>query len=92
MKKTLLLGIALGSVLLGGCSFEPAIKARAAFDLQCGQEQIQVSQIGASSFGARGCGRQGTYVITPNGQVVLNSAVDVVGAAASTSGTVKPPQ
>lgn len=92
MKTIPLLALLFSAGWLSGCSFEPQVRARAAFDLQCPAEQVTVQQIANASFGARGCGRQGTYVITPNGQVVLNSQVDSVGPAANITGSVKPAQ
>jgi hypothetical protein len=92
MKESLFLVVLIGSTGLAGCSWVPEVKARAAFDLQCPAEQITVTSIAVNSFGARGCGRQGTYVTTPNGQLVLNSQVDAVGPAAGATGTVKAAQ
>lgn len=53
---------ALGALLLGCGATLPQLKKRAAFDLQCPEEQIQVVQIDKRTRGVQGCGKQGTYV------------------------------
>jgi hypothetical protein len=40
----------------------PIVKRQAAFDLQCGEDQVQVVQIADVSFGATGCGRRASYI------------------------------
>lgn len=70
MKRAWLVLILFAS----GCA--GAVAERAAFDLQCPQAQIEVTEISAMSavYGARGCGRQTTYVIR-NGQVLMNAPI-----------------
>lgn len=41
-----------------------AVTNRAKFDMQC--DSVAVSEIGDNTFGARGCGRQATYVTEGN--------------------------
>jgi hypothetical protein len=57
--------VVLGSVVMGlagcGASLEQ-LHARAAFDLNCPQEQLQIIKIDDPTQGVRGCGRQATYV------------------------------
>jgi hypothetical protein len=39
------------------------VRTHAAFDFQCPKDQIEVSHLGGSSYGARGCGQQAGYVV-----------------------------
>jgi hypothetical protein len=54
-----------GSFVMGlagcGASLEQ-LHARAAFDLNCPEAQLQVVKIDQRTQGVRGCGRQATYV------------------------------
>ena len=55
----------LGFFLLGlvGCGASvQQLHSRAAFDLNCPQDQLQVVEIDNRTRGVRGCGRQATYV------------------------------
>jgi hypothetical protein len=72
-----------GGISVGGCGGRrnsgsiDAVRDRAGFDLQCDQ-QISVQEIGRGAYGARGCGRQASYVTMCNGygggcRAVLNS-------------------
>lgn len=72
-------------VLLGavGCDRTGAVRARAAFDLNCPEEKIEVVTISSydATFGARGCGKRGTYKWgTDIGGAVLNSPISTDGA------------
>ena len=50
-------------VLLAGCgATEEQLRARAAFDLSCGQDQLTIVQIDDRTSGVRGCGQRATYV------------------------------
>jgi hypothetical protein len=53
--------------LLGtiGCGATQAqLKTRAAFDMQCSEEQVELVEIDSRTYGVRGCGKQATYVET----------------------------
>lgn len=80
--------VAIASLL--GCATSQAmqdnVRKRAAFDLNCAQDKIQVIEIespantalGAlGSWGARGCGKQATYVQDKQSSrtVIMNSPV-----------------
>jgi len=67
---------------------EAEILDRATFDLQCEKQAIQLTglqktpNVGGdlySSYGARGCGKQATYVEAPDGSWVMNSATVPTG-------------
>lgn len=49
-----------------GCSVAAAtpqqLRARAGFDLNCAQDQLQIVAIDESTRGVRGCGKQATYM------------------------------
>jgi len=93
---TLLLGAAgCGGATLG------QLRTRAAFDLGCPEDRMEVVTIDARTSGVRGCGRQATYVDLcrpcANGYVgcectwVMNTAdttrpPDVVAGASSPAG------
>jgi hypothetical protein len=82
-------GLLVAAALLGCVTsqgMQDNVRRRAAFDLDCPQDKIQVVEIespartavGAlGSWGARGCGRQATYVQDkPNSAtVIMNSPV-----------------
>jgi hypothetical protein len=59
----------LGTALLVACAEAPAkptqknpVVARAAFDLACAPQAVVWYQLGNNTWGARGCGRQATYL------------------------------
>jgi hypothetical protein len=48
---------------LAGCvDWRASLRTRAAFDLNCGADSLDVSEIGANQFGVVGCGCRATYV------------------------------
>jgi outer membrane biogenesis lipoprotein LolB len=79
MWKTLLTISA--ALLLVGCAagrerIRDDLRKRAAFDLQCPEEQIQLTELGDFfTQGATGCGKRATYV-RGNVSWVLNSPTD----------------
>lgn len=57
----------LALLVAGGCATSAntdQLRARAAFDLQCDQAQLQVVDIDDRTKGVTGCGHQATYVKT----------------------------
>lgn len=52
----------VGSVGAGSSSDRDTLRPRAAFDLDCTQQQLHVTQLNDTTYGVRGCGRQATYV------------------------------
>ncbi|HYQ29604.1 MAG TPA: hypothetical protein VER04_20380 [Polyangiaceae bacterium] len=61
--------VRLGSVFilaLAGCPSAAAtpqqLRARAGFDLNCAQDQLQIVTIDDTTRGVRGCGKQATYM------------------------------
>lgn len=91
--------VALATLLLSGCTVvkvsgytlsagqwsydEAIVKQRAAFDLQCSENQLAVTvlrTVGANTtydtvtqVGVVGCGRRAAYLKTPEGEFVMNS-------------------
>ena len=71
-----------GCVIKGGAG---SLQPRAAFDLQCPESQIQVTELSGCTgihmgnqrctMGASGCGRTGTY-IDVDGNWVMNSSTN----------------
>jgi hypothetical protein len=72
MQKLFLTGCLTG--FLGGCTH---LSTRAAFDLQCPEDQVEIEHMSVfgSSYGARGCGRQASYNIDVYGEYLLNSPI-----------------
>ena len=54
--------VVFGSVLCGCGATEDQLRARAAFDLSCGQDQLTIVEIDNRTSGVRGCGQHATYV------------------------------
>ena len=70
MKRVALLWVLCASLVacFGGggghpqeVAFPETVHKRAAFDLGCPAEQVQVQDIGGSSYGAMGCGKKASY-------------------------------
>ena len=60
--------------LASSCIPEGALRKRAAFDLQCQEQGLEVIDLGGGTRGVTGCGRQATYVWVPSsGSWVMNS-------------------
>lgn len=82
----------LSSLVMSACVIQaptrprprPRLEPRAAFDLGCPEAQIEFMAIDPSTYGARGCGRQGTYLwVCPTGadcRWVLNGTLSVAPA------------
>lgn len=87
--------LALSTIVVGsGCMIKPGtptLQPRAAFDLQCPEAQIQLTELSGCggikmagthcTMGASGCGRQATY-IDINGNWVMNSSASNQGTQA----------
>ncbi len=60
-------------------NMEDEVLRRAPFDLECARENIQITKLGANTFGAVGCGKKASYVVICKGgmecDVILNSDV-----------------
>jgi|688.fasta_scaffold779116_1 hypothetical protein len=59
--------------LMGTCSWTETPEKRAAFDLQCPQEQLKRTYLGNATFGMAGCGKTVSYLYV-NGRLVGNVA------------------
>jgi len=53
--------LALSATTTGCTSYLNIVKQRASFDLTCPPDQVQVSEIGGTSYGAVGCGARASY-------------------------------
>jgi hypothetical protein len=50
---------------VAGCSLAPpVVKARAAHDFKCPEEQVVVNELASSQYTAKGCGKEAVYVCT----------------------------
>ena len=47
---------------------------KAAFDLNCDKDKLEVTELGDSAMGVRGCGKSGRYQYVQDVGWVLNSA------------------
>ncbi len=58
---TALIALSILASACGGATTEQ-LRARAAFDFKCPQDQVSVVELDARSRGATGCGQRATYV------------------------------
>lgn len=66
--------LAAGCVIAGTMGdFQANGMKKAAFDMQCDQGKLEVTDLGNQSVGIRGCGHQARYQFVPNTGWVLNS-------------------
>lgn len=85
MKSWILVTLPLALFACGVA--ENKVRARAAFDLQCKESELQLTEIDSQRmYGATGCGRQGTYIFR-DGQPILNSPVSAVATSAPPQST-----
>lgn len=69
--------VSAGCFLAGSQShFMSAGLPKAAFDMQCDKDKIEVTELGRGSMGVRGCGKQGRYEYVNGAGWVLNSSED----------------
>lgn len=66
-RRAVVASCILAALLYGGCAkprpaSPAALAARAAFDLSCGQQRIQIYPLDPRTRGVAGCGRRLTYV------------------------------
>jgi hypothetical protein len=68
MKGRSFVLVAVATALIAACAAQPTrrdkLLKRAAFDLNCGKDELTVSKLDDRTRGVRGCGRQATYVET----------------------------
>ncbi len=78
-------GLGLGLVMMAsGCfvtgsegHFRASGLEKAAFDMQCPKEKLEVTKLAPGSFGVTGCGKQTRYeYLAGNASWVLNAAND----------------
>ncbi|HKP60066.1 MAG TPA: hypothetical protein VJV78_25250 [Polyangiales bacterium] len=63
------LAISLGALTLSaaGCaSLESTVRTRAAADLHCGEDQLQIVDQESTVFRVAGCGEKATYICSDN--------------------------
>ena len=69
MKTHALLSLPILTLIftLSGCvSAMPHVKKKAAFDLNCPEGKIEVTSLGGTSYGAKGCEQQISYTCNMN--------------------------
>jgi hypothetical protein len=65
-KRTI---VPIAALFIGACTpTEEQLRTRAAFDMQCPAEQLQVVSLDTQIRGVTGCGQRRTYVAVCNGQ------------------------
>lgn len=64
MSRVVFVGFAVGLAVLGGAchATEAQLRSRAAFDLNCPEDQLQITKIDMRTRGVRACGQQATYI------------------------------
>jgi hypothetical protein len=86
LKSALLL-----AVLSAGClppGVVNALHSQASFDLNCPEDKLTFRELGQeTSQAVEGCGKRARYVMTPNGDWVMNT-LDGQPAGSPTSATV----
>lgn len=82
----------LGLSLTGCASFantkRTAVSSKAAFDLGCPAEQLQLTALSSeamerATYGVTGCGKKASYIYVPGGGAVLNSPIEASSVAAA---------
>jgi hypothetical protein len=73
------LGLATLIIPIAGCVMgvrgaRDSLGSRAAFDMQCPEERLEMTEFSENSYGISGCGRRASYVWNGSSWV-LNSAV-----------------
>lgn len=73
-----------------GSAKSSAVRTRAAFDLSCAADKLQVSPLSSemmerATYGVSGCGKKATYIYAPEGGVILNSPIEASSVAAAES-------
>ncbi len=70
------------TLLASGCVSKSAVvRTRAAFDMSCSEQELQVVALSSeimdtATYGVRGCGKKAAYIFTPAAGAVLNSPVE----------------
>jgi hypothetical protein len=97
VRRLVLWGVIVG---LAGCGASlEQLQARAAFDLNCPVDQLQIVPIDQRTQGVRGCGRQAAYVencASPDRKArtctwIMNTASDQGGVVAVPPSALPPP-
>src|SRR5436309_312366 len=87
MRIHRLAGWILGMTFLGATHCAPPLgelRTRAAFDLVCAGDSLQVQSIGVHTYGVEGCGKRATYVWVPqNNSWILDNRTNVEPPAAT---------
>jgi hypothetical protein len=78
IRKFLLLVVAFS--VLGCISKSNAVRTRAAFDLDCPGEKLEVTPLTSeametATYGVQGCSKKAAYIYTPGGGAILNSPI-----------------
>ena len=88
MRGHKLVGWILGVTFLGATHCAPPLadlRTRAAFDLTCASESLQVQPLGGDrTYGVEGCGKRATYVWVPqNNSWILDNRAEAASPAAA---------
>lgn len=94
MSRTTALACLISLSAFGCASFgsakSSAVRTRAAFDLSCAADKLQVSPLSSemmerATYGVSGCGKKATYIYAPEGGAILNSPIEASSVAAAES-------
>lgn len=90
--KSVVLTCLMGLSLFGCASFanqkSSAVRTRAAFDMACAADKLQVTPLSSemmerATYGVTGCNKKASYVYTPSIGAVLNSPIETAPMAAA---------
>lgn len=59
-------------LVLVACVGARNLRKQAAFDLQCPEDNLQITELGKTTRGVQGCGRQASYVCTDAAAGAIN--------------------
>ena len=93
MKRNTLVACLVMLFVFGCISKAGVVRTRAAFDLSCPEDKVQVTPLSSevmdrATYGVTGCGKKATYLYTPETGAYLNSPVE--GGAPATSASAGP--
>src|SRR5579863_6221077 len=83
----------LGLLACRHSSLTDRLRARAAFDMQCGADELELLPLGQRAYGIElqygvtGCGQRGTYVLTGSSWILNSDTTEERGSKAPSTST-----
>lgn len=67
MRPLALLALSLLALTSVGCAggAQKVVRTRAAFDMECPADALELEELSQCSYGVRGCGKKAAYVVRP---------------------------